>query len=79
MNTQIDKNEVPKQGQYPSHKVVMFGTSQVGKSSILAYLDTGKFTDAASTNDVSFLVSVGLVHTICLLYMCTCIHTYCIM
>ncbi|XP_065903689.1 uncharacterized protein [Dysidea avara] len=49
--TKIDKNEVPKQGQYPSHKVVMFGTSQVGKSSILAYLDTGKFTDAASTND----------------------------
>jgi len=79
MITQIDKNEVPKKGQYPTYKVVMFGASQVGKTSLLQYLDTGKFTETTSSSDVSFYSyhsPLGLVYMVCLLYVRTCIQSY---
>jgi len=76
MITQIDKTKVPKQGEYPSYKVVMFGASQVGKTSILEYFDKGKFTETASTNDVSFKSYHALFCRYSLLAECTSIHIY---
>jgi len=79
MITQIDKTKVSKQGEYPSYKVVMFGASQVGKTSILEYFDKGKFTETASTNDVSFKSYHALFCGYSLLAECTStiyVHLY---